>query len=128
MTHKPHSPRRAPVTLGELSAALAESVLTGGPPPHVAGSRRQHRRSRAARLIGEAATALVDEESKLLAGIVLVVAMVVHLLLLAMAQPYAFPGYSTYWLPVTLLATSLLLMAFRRPFAAAWRNRMQRGR
>ena len=115
-----------PVTLDELSSAIDGGVLTSR-------ARRLWQsvvvaagHSRVGRLGEDARAAFTDEESVLLcAGVVLVVAMVVHLLLLAV-QPYAYPGHSTYWLPTLLLMSGVVLIAGRRPIAAAWRDRNAR--
>lgn len=115
-----------PVTLDELSGAIDRGVLTSRV-RRIWGSvvvAAEH--SRVSRLTGDVRTAFTDEESVLsCAGIVLVAAMVVHLLLLA-AQPYAYPGHSSYWLPTALLVAGVVLIAGRRPIAAAWRDRHAR--
>ena len=117
----PHA--EPPVTLDELSAALDSSVLASA-------TRRVWRsvvaaadQSRVKTLVANIRASFVDEESVVsCAGIVVATAMAVHLLLLT-AQPYPFPGHSTYWLPGTLLVAGGALLLLRRPIAAAWRDR-----
>jgi len=115
-----------PVTLDELSSAIDSGVLTSRARRLWQSVVVAAAHSRVGRLAEDARAAFTDEESVLLcAGVVLVVAMVVHLLLLAV-QPYAYPGHSTYWLPTLLLVTGVVLIVGRRPIAAAWRDRNPR--
>jgi hypothetical protein len=80
--------------------------------------------SRLAGLVRDLVAATADGELTLrLGGIMLVVAMAVHVLLLRWGQPYPFPGYSQYWLPLTLMAAGIAMIAGRRSLLAAWRER-----
>jgi hypothetical protein len=122
-------PAEPPVMLEDLSASLVESTTAR----KAAGAGRALARalgdSRAAAIASTVRSAVVDEESAVLAaGIALVAAMTTHMLLLATAQPYPYPGYSTYWLPTTLLAFGIVLIAARRSIGAAWRDRADRSR
>ena len=115
-----------PVTLDELSAALDSGVLTSSARRIWQSVVTAAGHSRVSRFVNQLRATFVDEESALCgAGIVIVCAMVVHLLLL-MVQPYAYPGYSTYWLPTALLMAGAVLIVSRRPVAAAWRDRNER--
>ena len=116
--------REPPISLDELASTIDDSAIGRA-------ARTTWRRlvssvaeSRLFAAGTRAASTVAPLEAKLLvAGYVLVVAMTVHLLLLALAEPYPFPGHSMYWLPGVLLIVGGLLVALRRPLAAAWRER-----
>jgi hypothetical protein len=115
-----------PVTLDELSAALDSGVLTSRARRIWQSVVAAAGHSRVSRLANTMRASVVGEESVLYcAGIVIVVAMAVHLMLLT-AQPYPYPGHATYWLPTALLVAGVVLIVSRRPIAAAWRDRNER--
>jgi hypothetical protein len=125
---EPSRAGEAPIMIEELSGALDESVVG-----------RAVRRVRilcvaavsdsaVVRAAANAGAAWPDVESRLLiGGYVLAVAMLVHISMLAFAEPYAYPGHSRYWLPGALLVFAAVVSVFRGPIAAAWRDRRERG-
>jgi hypothetical protein len=115
-----------PVSLEELSSALDGSVLNRTVARMWRSVVAAATHSWVMKEAGELRGRGLDEASVLgFAGIVVVVAMAVHLLLLTV-QAYPYPGYSTYWLPTVLLTAGVVMLAGRRALAAAWRDRMHR--
>jgi len=116
-----------PIAIEELSSTLEESAVLRTVRRLWHAPAAALSTSAVVAAAARAAAALPTIESRLLAaGYVLAVAMGTHLALLRFAEPYAFPGYSRYWLPSALLAFAIVLIALRTPIAAAWRDRQSR--
>lgn len=117
----------APIALDELSTAIGGSRLARRVRVGWRSLNAAVGESRLLQLAHTTASRAPEASIMLLlAAWVLGVGMVVHLSLLAFAEPYSFPSRSTYILPTVLLVLSVVVMVLHRPIAAAWRDRQSR--